>query len=208
MWSDPGVAAAVERAAIRFAWTPMRGPTCTRDSARRPPSTAVLTADAQFVRGGTFLSPVQCLGFLDAALADWRAGRLPAPRPEPKRGAAPLRAAGPASPGDPGDSGAAGLESPAARLVDEVVERLRRRADLVHGGFGVAPKLPDSDAVTLLLRRGAATGDRALLHIARLTLDAIAEHLVDPDDGGFFRYAAAADWSGRTPRSSPWTRPG
>jgi uncharacterized protein YyaL (SSP411 family) len=179
-WSDPGVAAAVERSAV-----PVRV-----DADARPdvyarfhlgglPSTALLTDAAEFVRGGTFLSPVQCLGFLDTSLADWRAGRLPAPRPEP----APRAAAG-------GES-----SSIAARLVDDVVERLRRRADLVHGGFGMAPKQPEPDAVTLLLRRGA-TGDRELIRIARLTLDAIAEHLVDPDDGGFFRYGAAADWSG------------
>ena len=183
-WSDPGVAAAVERAAI-----PVRV-----DADARPdvyarfhlgglPSTAVLTDAAEVVRGGTFLSPLQCLGFLDASLGDWRAGRLPAPRPEP--------AARPAAAG----ARAEGV-SIAARLVDEVVERLRRRADLVHGGFGVAPKLPEPDGVTLLLRRGAATDDRELTRIARLTLDAIAEHLVDPDDGGFFRYGAAADWSG------------
>jgi len=185
-WSDPGVAAVVERSAV-----PVRV-----DADARPdvyarfhlgglPSTALLTAGAEFVRGGTFLSPVQCLGFLDAAIADWRAGRLPAPRPEP------VRRPGLAGPGGPSES-----QPPGERLVEEVVERLRRRADLVHGGFGVAPKLPEPDAVTLLLRLGAGRGDRALTHIARLALDAIAEHLVDPDDGGFFRYGAAADWSG------------
>ena len=183
-WSDPGVAAAVERSAV-----PVRV-----DADARPdvyarfhlgglPSTALLTDAAEFVRGGTFLSPLQCLGFLDASMGDWRAGRLPAPRPEP---AARAAAAGARAQG----------ASIAARLVDDVVERLRRRADLVHGGFGVAPKLPEPDAVTLLLRRGAATDDRELTRIARLTLDAIAEHLVDPDDGGFFRYGAAPDWSG------------
>ena len=175
-WSDPGVAAAVERAAV-----PVRV-----DADARPdvygrfhlgglPSTALLTAEAEFVRGGTFLSPVQCLGFLEAAVADWRAGRRPAPRAEDHR-----LAAG---------------RSMEAALVDHVIERLRRRADLANGGFGVAPKLPEPDAVALLLRQGTATGDAALTRIARLTLDAVAAHLVDPDEGGFFRYGAGADWS-------------
>lgn len=227
-WSDPGVAAAVERVVV-----PVRV-----DADARPdvygrfhlgglPSTALLTAEAEFVRGGTFLSPLQCLGFLDAAVADWRAGRRPAARVEAGRRVgvtlrpeATVRSEAARHPGSgaPAESGtcaeaaantegdvrgkaaesaeSAASESPAARLVDQVVERLRRRADLVHGGFGVAPKLPEPDAVTLLLRRGAATGDHALTRIARLTLDAIAAHLVDPDDGGFFRYGAGADWSG------------
>src|SRR5690242_18822944 len=79
-WSDPGVAAAVERAAV-----PIRGGADARPDVYARfrlgglPSTAVLTADAQFVRGGTFLSPLQCLGFLDVAIADWRDGRLPPP---------------------------------------------------------------------------------------------------------------------------------
>src|SRR5262245_22608312 len=111
-WSDPGVAAAVGRAAI-----PVRV-----DADARPdvyarfhlsglPSTVLLTDTAEFVRGGTFLSPVQCLGFVDASLADWRAGRRPAPRPEPMSRVAADTQAGP-------------LASVAARLVEEVIDRL------------------------------------------------------------------------------------
>jgi len=171
-WSDPGVASVVERAAV-----PVRV-----DADARPdvygrfhlgglPTTALLGAEADFIRGGTFLSPIQCLAFLDAAMADWKAGRRPTPRPAPA----------PASAGD---------------LVDDTVEQLCRRADLVHGGFGAAPKLPEPDALTLLLRCWQARRDARLERIARLTLDAVAAHLVDPADGGFFRYAAGADWSG------------
>jgi hypothetical protein len=167
-WGDPGVAALVERRVV-----PVRV-----DADERPdlyaryhlgglPTTAVLSADGEFIRGGTFLSPTQCLGLLDAALGDHAAGRRPAPRPP-----APLPAP--------------------TRLVDEIVERLKRRADLEHGGFGVAPKLPEPDAVTLLLRRRQPELER----IARLTLDALGRHLADPIDGGFYRYAAGQDWSG------------
>src|SRR5262249_23613635 len=82
--ADPGVAAAVERAAV-----PVKV-----DAAARPvlygryhlgglPTTELLTPDGDFVRGGTFLSPPQFFAFLDAALADFRAGRRPAPRATP-----------------------------------------------------------------------------------------------------------------------------
>ncbi|PYO35387.1 MAG: hypothetical protein DMD86_06990 [Candidatus Rokuibacteriota bacterium] len=171
-WDDPAVAAAVERATL-----PVRV-----DADARPdvygryhlgglPSTALLTPDGDFIRGATFLSRPQLFAFLEAALGDWRSGRRPARRPP----AAPRKPAG---------------------LVDEVVERLVRRADLEHGGFGSAPKLVPTEALALLLGRWRATRDGGLERIVRGTLDAIVEHLADPRDGGFFRYAAAADWSG------------
>jgi uncharacterized protein len=135
------------------------------------PSTALLTADGDFVRGGTFLSCPQFFAFLETALGDWRRGRRPGHR-------APARPRKHTS------------------LADEVIARLLRRADLEHGGFGSAPKLPEVEALSLLLRRWRVSRDSRLERVLRSTLDAIIEHLRDPRDGGFFRYAAAADWSG------------
>jgi uncharacterized protein YyaL (SSP411 family) len=179
-WDDPGVAARVAAVAV-----PVRV-----DADARPdvygryhlgglPTTALLTADGDFLRGGTFLSPTQLFGLLDAAAADLREGRRLAPRPRP-----------PAAPGRPDAA-----FSPGA-FVDEVVARLVRRADREHGGFGGAPKHPEPDAVTLLLREARRRPDAALEAIAREALDAIARHLVDPADGAFFRYGAADDWTG------------
>jgi hypothetical protein len=79
--------------------------------------------------------------------------------------------------------------------VDEVVARLVRRADREHGA-SAAPKHPEPDAVTLLLREARRRPDAALEAIAREALDAIARHLVDPAAGAFFRYGAADDWTG------------
>ena len=171
-WDDPGVAAVVERVTV-----PVRV-----DADERPdvygryhlgglPSTAVLDAEGEFVRGGTFLAPTQLLGLLDAAAADLREGRRPARRARPAAAAVPS-------------------------LVEDTVARLRARVDPEHGGFGAGPKQPEPDAVTLLLRQARRRGDETLAAIARAALDAIARHLVDPADGAFFRYAAAPDWSG------------
>jgi len=179
-WDDPGVAARVAEVAV-----PVRV-----DADARPdvygryhlgglPTTALLTADGDFLRGGTFLSPTQLFGLLDAAAADLREGRRPAPRPRPA--AAPGRSDAAFSPG---------------AFVDEIVARLVRRADREHGGFGGAPKHPEPDAVTLILREARRRPDAALEAIAREALDAIARHLVDPADGAFFRYGAADDWTG------------
>src|SRR5262249_27163004 len=126
--------------------------------------------DGAFVRGGTFLAPPQLFAFLDAALADWRAGRLPAPRPQTS---AP----------------------PPTDLVGGVIARLLRRADPEHGGFGVAPKQPEGHALHLMLAHWRSSRDAAIERVVRGALDAIVSHLTDPRDGGFFRYAAAADWT-------------
>ena len=173
-WDDPGVAAAVMRETV-----PVRV-----DADARPdvygryhlgglPSTALLTADGDFIRGGTFLSRPQFFAFLETGLADWRAGRRPGSRP-------PV------------------AQPRTANLVDDVIDRLIRRADLEHGGFGSAPKLADVEALALLLGRWRVTHDGGLEleRILRVSLDALIEHLWDARDGGFFRYAAAADWSG------------
>lgn len=75
------------------------------------------------------------------------------------------------------------------------VATLLRRFDPEHGGFDLAPKLPHAEALTLLLRQWRLSGDPRLVQIVRRSLDALAERLWDPADGGFFRCAAAADWS-------------
>jgi uncharacterized protein YyaL (SSP411 family) len=170
-WEDPAVTQAVERATV-----PVRV-----DADARPdiyaryhlgglPSIGLLTAEGEFVRGSTFLSPPGFLAFLDAALADWRGGRRPGPR-SPRN-----------------------LPRPAS-LVDQMIARLVRRADLEHGGFGEAPKLAEVEALAVLLGRWRQSRDAGLDRILRAALDAIVLHLQDARDGGFFRYAAASDWS-------------
>lgn len=171
-WDDPAVAAAVERSTV-----PVRV-----DADARPdlygryhlgglPTTALLAPDGRFVRGGTFLSTTQLFAFLETAVGDFRAGRVPAARPP-------------------------AVSAPTGNLADAVIARLLRRVDRDHGGFGTAPKQPETHALSLLLRQWRASGDSALEDVVRRALDAIIAHLTDARDGGFFRYAAAADWSG------------
>jgi len=171
-WDDPGVAAVVDRLTVPVKVdADVRPDVYGRYHMGGLPSVALLGADGEFVRGATFLNGPELQQFLDLAVADWRQGRRPAPRVTAAR----------AVPED---------------LVDAVVARLVRRADGEHGGFGVAPKLPETEAVTLLLRRWRGSRDAALERIVRASLDAVVAHLGDPRDGGFFRYAAGADWSG------------
>ena len=142
-WDDPGVAALVERVAVPVKVdADARPDVYARYHLGGLPSVALLDADGEFIRGATFLTVAELHGFLDGAMADWRAGRRPAKRATPAR-AAPVD------------------------LVDAVVARLVKRADREHGGFGVAPKLPEVEAVTLLLRRWRGTREAALERIVR-----------------------------------------
>lgn len=172
VWDDPGVAALVERSTVPAKVdADARPDVYSRYHAGGLPSLALLAPGGEFVRGATYLTVSELHVFLDAAVADWRAGRRPGMRGVPVRRA-------------PDD------------LVDTMVARLVRRADREHGGFGVAPKLPEVEAVTLLLRRWREAREGELERIVRSALDAVIAHLGDPIDGGFFRYAAGADWSG------------
>ena len=137
-WEHPGVAAAAAQSTV-----PVRV-----DADERPdvyaryhlgglPSTALLTAEGEFIRGGTYLSPTQLFAFLEAGLADFRSGRRPGPR-SPRPRARP------------------------SHLVDEVIARLMHRADRERGGFGEAPKIVEVEALTLLLRRWRATRESVL----------------------------------------------
>jgi uncharacterized protein YyaL (SSP411 family) len=174
-WDDPGVAAAVAAAAVPVKVdADARPDVCARYHLGGLPSTLLLDAGGRFVRGATFLSRPALFAFLEQGLAGHAAGRVAEPRPP----------AGPAA------------RPPAGDLAAETVAWLLRRADAEHGGFGWAPKLPEPAAVALLLRHWRAVRDAGVLRAVRAGLDAVADHLADPRDGGFFRYAAAPDWSG------------
>jgi uncharacterized protein len=77
---------------------------------------------------------------------------------------------------------------------DDVLTALRQSFDARNGGFGDEPKFPQTDAVELLyLNMGE---DAAWGSMADQTLDGmLAGELWDGVDGGFFRYATAADWT-------------
>ncbi len=66
--------------------------------------------------------------------------------------------------------------------------------DWQHGGWGAAPKFPQSMAIEFLLRR-ASRGDEESLKIAQHALDAMAQGgMYDLVGGGFARYSTDNDW--------------
>jgi len=80
---------------------------------------------------------------------------------------------------------------PGPELFDAALGQLRRNFDPRWGGFGPAPKFPQTMAVDLILRRGTAS-DQAM---AVRTLDAMAEGgMFDHLGGGFARYSVDEKW--------------
>src|SRR6185503_3808637 len=162
-WDDPGVAARVAEVAV-----PVRV-----DADARPdvygryhlgglPTTALLTADGDFLRGGTFLSPTQLFGLLDAAAADLREARR---RPD------------------------AALEAIAREALDAIARHLVDPADGAFFRYGAADVYtsPHTEKVTLdqaalirlFLEAERAVGDPAYGAVARRALAHARERLTD-----------------------------
>ena len=91
-----------------------------------------------------------------------------------------------------------GLEAegiPGADVVDEAVRTLLSQHDPEWGGFGRAPKFPQSMSHELLLGAHARSGDAQALEAVVTSLDAMASGgMYDHLGGGFARYSVDAFW--------------
>ncbi len=88
---------------------------------------------------------------------------------------------------DEGLPGRAALDSAAAALVDQ--------HDKAWGGFGRAPKFPQTMSLELLLAHHARTGDERSLAAVVTSLDAMASGgIYDHLGGGFARYSTDTSW--------------
>ena len=80
-------------------------------------------------------------------------------------------------------------------VLNSAISALLGQIDRVDGGFGGAPKFPQTFAIDTLLRHHARTGDLASLDAALLSLDAMAAGgIYDHLGGGFARYATDQRW--------------
>ncbi len=184
-YSDPGVIGVIndEYVAVRV------------DNDERPdinqrynmggwPSTAFLTASGDILTGATYMPPDQMASALTRVASYYRLNQAEiATRVLDAR----KRAAG-------GLARSAGeLE---ASLVDAVLEAVVTSYDRTYGGFGTAPKFPQTDAIALLLEQATLRSDEDLRRIASHTLEQMAAGgTYDHVEGGFFRYSTTQDWS-------------
>ena len=82
-----------------------------------------------------------------------------------------------------------------SQKVDEIFRNLMKSADKQWGGFGSAPKFPQSLSIQFLLRYHYATRNEEALRQACLSLDKMIEGgIYDQLGGGFARYSTDTEW--------------
>jgi hypothetical protein len=92
---------------------------------------------------------------------------------------------------DPGDPDAV----PGAEALDAVYGQLRSQHDDRHGGFGTAPKFPQTMALETVVRRQARAPSPVTLAMLETSVDAMASGgIYDHLAGGFARYSVDARW--------------
>jgi uncharacterized protein len=174
-FADPSVASIVNEQFVPIRVTPDARPDIAdRYGLGAWPTTAFLSPDGQLLGGGTFIAVERMPGVLHQVSAAFDA--VPAGQCRtPREATQPARLGGPVP---------SSLDILAAY-------------DAVHGGFGGAPKIPHVAALRLALAGSGAAGRTARDdEIVVRTLDAMGwGGLFDEGEGGFFHYAARADWS-------------
>jgi uncharacterized protein YyaL (SSP411 family) len=82
-----------------------------------------------------------------------------------------------------------------ADAIARAVRSLEQSFDAEWGGFGGAPKFPQSQALHLLLRHHQRTGEEKSLSMVTKTLDAMKDGgIYDHLGGGFARYSTDREW--------------
>ncbi|MGB2853621.1 MAG: thioredoxin domain-containing protein, partial [Dehalococcoidia bacterium] len=80
-------------------------------------------------------------------------------------------------------------------ILDQAYQALVPQFDNQNGGFGLAPKFPQSMILNFLLRSYNRTNEPQALNMVELTLDRMAAGgIYDQIGGGFHRYSTDAHW--------------
>ncbi|MEA1931197.1 MAG: DUF255 domain-containing protein [Euryarchaeota archaeon] len=134
------------------------------------PTTAFLTPQGHLLTGATYLGPDGMRQVVDRIRELWSekgasAGRVPRALTDEPTPAGEL----------------------SERIEEHIAGQLTEQFDPHHGGWGTEAKFPMPRTIEFALKRERQQ--------ALQTLDAIAQHLHDTVDGGFFRFATSGDWS-------------
>ncbi len=148
------------------------------------PTTAFLTPSGDILTGATYLPPEQMAGALGRVASYYRTHgpeiATQVLESRKRAGSISARSAGELSPD----------------MTDAILEAVLGSYDEVYGGFGVAPKFPQTDAILLLLEQAQRRSDDSLRRMAVHTLEQMAGGgTYDHVEGGFFRYSTTQDWS-------------
>ena len=134
------------------------------------PTTAFLTPTGELLTGATYLGPDGMRSIVDRIRQVFEENGSDA-------GRVPRAVADEPTPADDLDT----------RIEEHIAGQLTEQFDPHHGGWGTDAKFPLPRTIEFALKREPQQ--------ARQTLDAIAQHLYDTVDGGFFRFATECDWS-------------
>ena len=134
------------------------------------PTTAFLTPTGELLTGATYLGPDGMRSIVDRIRQVWD-------EKDSAAGRVPRAVADEPTPADDLDT----------RIEEHIAGQLTEQFDPHHGGWGTDAKFPLPRTIEFALKREPQQ--------ARQTLDAIAQHLYDTVDGGFFRFATERDWS-------------
>ncbi|HET9025426.1 MAG TPA: hypothetical protein VFN64_12700, partial [Burkholderiaceae bacterium] len=83
---------------------------------------------------------------------------------------------------------------PADELHEAAITQLARRFDETHGGFGTAPKFPQSPLLHYLLTRAASGDERARTMLTKTLVQMAAGGILDHVGHGFARYSTDERW--------------
>ena len=87
-------------------------------------------------------------------------------------------------------------EVPGRDVIASAAQAMAGRIDRENGGFGGAPKFPNSFSLELMLRHWKASGEDSYRDLVAFTLARMAEGgIYDQLGGGFHRYSVDTHWS-------------
>jgi len=148
------------------------------------PTTAFLTPSGDILTGATYLPPDQMADALTRIASYYRTS-------QPEIATRTLEARKRAASGVARSAG-----SLDGGIVNSILEAVTNAHDPEYGGFGNAPKFPQTDAILLLLEQSQVRSDPTLRQMAVHTLERMAGGgTYDHVEGGFFRYSTTQDWS-------------
>jgi uncharacterized protein YyaL (SSP411 family) len=148
------------------------------------PTTAFLTSSGDILTGATYMPPDQMADTLTRVAGYYRTHQ-----PEIANRALESRKRA-------GSGVALSAGELDQAMVDSILDAVKNAYDPEYGGFGNAPKFPQTDALLLLLEQAQIRSDPELRRMAVHTLERMAGGgSYDHVEGGFFRYSTTQDWS-------------
>lgn len=152
------------------------------------PTTAFLNAAGEVLESYNFLTSGQMLEVLQRVKAHYAREEVPS---------TPMIAIRPGVQWSEREERPKAVGQLTPELPEAIIQRVIEAFDWENGGFGEAPRFHHADVLESVLAVAHRTGDERLVQLIHKALESMTRgDIHDRIDGGFFRYATRADWSG------------